>query len=201
MHHMFVSAVLSLTLLAPGGAAAQSTDLVALVKAYEAAANSHDWNRVVPFLASNAVVALGDGLDLAGPERIRALHEWEGALGTEIHFTDCVADGQTVTCRAVERNDFARTAGLEAVEYSASSITFEDGRIVRMNATLSDASASAVTRYMQTFLAWVGETDPRGSSRFLNPDGSFTFGCNAASAFKRLLRVYALTRKGTPRAL
>jgi len=200
MHAVLVATVLSLAVL-PGGPAAGSPDLRASVRAYEEAANSHDWNRIARFLGEHSLVELGDDLALVGRERIRALHEWERAMGTEIHYTDCVTAGRTVTCRASERNDFLRIAELGAIEYSASSITFEGGRCVRMTATLSDASAEAVSRYMQPFLEWAGRADAKATGRFLNPDGSFAFGYDAAMTFKRLLRVYVLTRGAKSRAL
>jgi hypothetical protein len=200
MNAVLLSIVLSFAYL-PDGPAGGAPDLISSVKAYEAAINSHDWSRVVPFLSEHIVVELGDDLALVGRERIRSLHDWERAMGTEIRYSECVTSGRTVTCRASERNDFLQMAGLGSIEYSTSSITFEDGRFVRMTATLTDASAEAVSRYLQPFLEWASKADPKGASHFLNADGSFAFGFDAAMAFKRLLRVYALTRGGWSRAL
>jgi hypothetical protein len=198
---VLVSIVVAVTLSGPGAAAPASPNLLAVVQAYEAAANTHDWSRVDRLLAPNAVVELGDDLSLAGRDGVRALHEWERAMGTEIHYTECGVAGQTVSCRASEQNDFLRIAGLGAIEYSSSSLTFEGGRIARMSAVLSEESGQAVSRYMQGFLAWASRADPKATAVFLRPDGSFAFGYDSAMVFKRLLRAYVLTRGASSRAL
>jgi hypothetical protein len=200
MYAVLLSTMLALPLL-PVAPVPGPTSLLASVKTYEAATNQHDWTAVGPLLADNAVIELGDDLALVGRESARDLHEWERTMGTEIHFTGCTVEDQTVTCRAREQNDFQRLAGLAPIEYSATSITFEKGRIVRMTAMLSDESSEAVSRYMQPFLAWASKADQNGTNAFLKPDGSFAFGSESATAFKRLLRVYALTQKSGARAL
>jgi hypothetical protein len=45
------------------------------------------------------------------------------------------------------------------------------------------------------------KAEPEGTRAFLKPDGSFAFGFDSALTFKRLLRLYALTRGGGSRAL
>jgi hypothetical protein len=186
------------TLASPGPDPSQ---LLASVKAYEEAANRHDWSKAVALIDDEAVVGLGGDLTLVGRESVRALHEWEGVLTTEIHYSDCAVADRTVTCRASEQNDFLRLARLGPVEYVSASFTFERGRIVRMTAELSEESDRAVSGYMQDFLAWAGRAEPKATGSFLNVDGSFAFGVDPATTFKRLLKVYALTKGGAARAL
>lgn len=201
MHLTLLATVVAMASLAPVGSVPPSSDLVASVHSYEAAANRHDWAAVRPLLADNAVIELGGDLAIVGSDNARALHDWERAMGTQIHYSDCRAEGQTVTCRASEQNDFLRLSGLGPIEYEASRITFEGGRVVRMSATLSAESGNQVAGYMQGFLEWANKVSPDGVATFLNADGSFAFGFESAQTFKRLVRVYALTRRGSPRAL
>lgn len=200
MHAVLLAALVALAALRPAEPP-EPADLIASVKAYQAAANHHDWRALEPLIAENAVIELGDGLVLVGREKALALHEWERAMGTETQYSDCTAKGDSVTCRAREQNDFLRLAGLGPMEYRASTITFEKGRVVRMSATLSDESAEVVTRYMQPFLEWAGKVEPKGVATFLKSDGTFDFGFEPAMTLKRLVRIYALTRGGGSRAL
>lgn len=201
MHAVLLATLIALTALGPADPAPAASDLIASVKAYEAAANRHDWQAMQPLIAENAVIELGDGLALVGRDKALALHEWERAMGTETHYSNCTVKGESVTCRASEQNDFLRLAGLGPMEYAASTITFEKGRVVRMSATLSDESADVVTRYMQPFLEWAGKVEPKGVATFLKADGTFAFGFEPGMNFKRLVRLYALTRGGGSRAL
>jgi hypothetical protein len=201
MHIALLSALVAITSLGPAPSNRAPSNPLASLKAYEKATNHHDWNRIAPLLDERAVVDLGDDLALVGRENVRGLHEWERAMSTETHYTGCTVSGQTVTCRASEQNDFLRLAGLGPIEYSESSVTFENGRVRRMRATLSSESAAAVSQYLQGFLAWAAKTDAKATSVFLKPDGTFAFGFDSATTFKRLLRIYALTRGGVSKAL
>ncbi|RPJ83831.1 MAG: hypothetical protein EHM13_06510 [Acidobacteria bacterium] len=198
---LLATLVVAMASAAPAPPASAPADLLASLKAYEAAANRHDWPAVRPLIAENAVIELGDDLSLVGREHARALHDWERAMATETRYSDCTVSGEAVTCRATEQNDFLRLSGLGPIEYTASTITFEKGQVARMRATLSEHSAEVVTRYMQPFLEWANTVEPKGVETFLKPDGSFAFGFDSAMAFKRLLRLYALTRGGGVRAL
>lgn len=201
MHLALVALVAALASVGPASRSHAPSQLLATLKAYEEAANRHDWQAVRALMAEDAVIELGEGLSLVGAEHARALHDWERAMGTETHYTKCTVSGDAVTCRATEENDFLRLAGLGPIEYSSSTITFEKGRVSRMRATLSDRSAEAVSRYMQPFLEWASTVEPKGVETFLKPDGSFAFGFEGALTFKRLVRLYGLTRGARVRAL
>lgn len=201
MHIVLLASVLVLAGFGPTDPSPAPSELIASVKAYEAAANRHDWQALQPLIAENAVIELGDGLELVGRDKALGLHEWERAMGTETHYTDCSVKGESVTCRATEQNDFLRLAGLGPMDYTASTITFEAGRVVRMSATLSEESAAEVSRYMQPFLDWASKREPTRVATFLNSDGTFAFGFEPAMTFKRLLRVYAAMHGHNLRAL
>ncbi len=200
MDLLLVAAVSALLFNNPAAPAPPPSELLASLRAYQEAANRHDWSAVRPLMAENAVIELGGDLAIVGRDNARALHEWERAMETRITYTACAASGQTVTCEASEVNDFLRVAGLGPITYRASTIVFENGRVVRMSATLSDESARAVAEYMQPFLAWANEAAPRSVHAFLGDDGSFRFGFESAMTFKRLLRAYA-AHAGESRAL
>ena len=202
MHASLLVLCLSLMTAGAGPSTPSSTGLLASVKAYEAAANRHDWQGMQPLLADRLVIDLGDGMNLEGRDGAGRLHEWEWAMETRIAYSDCRVAGKTVTCRATEENDFLRTAGLGAITYSAASLTFEDGRVTRLSSVLSDESAAVVGSFMESFLTWAKDTDPKGLSKFYNEEqGSFTFGRDGAMVLKRLVRTYVLTKGGRARVL
>jgi len=197
--------LLSLSLIIAPGAGPSTpspTGLLASVKAYEAAANRHDWQGLQPLLGDHLVIDLGDGMNLVGREGAGRLHEWEWAMATRIAYSDCKVSGATVTCRATEENDFLRTAGLGPITYTAATLTFEDGRVTRLSSVLSEESAASVGGFMESFLTWAKETDPKGLARFYDEgQGSFTFGREGAVTLKRLVRTYVLTKGGRTRVL
>jgi hypothetical protein len=200
MHLPLIAALAALVITGPAAPASPS-DLLDSVRAYQEAANRHDWSAVRPLMAENAVIELGGDLAIVGRDNARALHEWERAMETRITYSACAASGQAVTCEASEENDFLRVAGLGPITYRASTIVFENGRVVRMKATLSEESARVVSEYMQPFLAWASESAPNAVHAFLADDGTFRFGFDSAMTFKRLVRAYAASRTGASRAL
>jgi hypothetical protein len=176
---------------------ASPDELLAAVRTYETTVNRHDWRAVASLLSDNVTIDLGGGETLVGIEAVRRLHGWERSLATEIHYSDCAVDGDRVTCRAVETNEFTRLAGLAPVVYAASELRFAGGRVVRMSATLDEASASAVGRALLPFLAWARAYGPASVSTFIRPDGSFDFNDEAGEQFTRLLRIYRALHRRT----
>lgn len=180
---------------------AGSPGLLASVKAYEQAANRHDWQGIQPLIADDLVIDLGDGVSLVGRDSASQLHQWEWAMTTRIHYSNCRVSGATVTCEATEENDFLRAAGLGPIRYDSASLTFEDGRVSRLASVLSDESATAVSGFMQSFFTWARTADPKGLASFLKEDGSFTFGREPALALKRMVRAYVEAKAGRTRAI
>jgi hypothetical protein len=198
---ILVLAALVLGPLPVDGRAPGSSALLASVKAYEAAANRHDWQRLQPLIADELVIDLGDGLSLVGRESASRLHEWEWAMGTRIAYSNCQASGTSVTCQATEENDFLRAAGLGPIRYETATLTFVEGRVVRLSSVLSEESAGRVGEFMGGFLTWAQTSDPKGTASFLNGDGSFTFERSGAMALKRLVRAYVQAKAGRSRAI
>ena len=186
---------------APRDRAPDSGDPLAVVRAYERAANSHDADAVLALLADRPVIDMGGDLELVGRAAVQSLHDWDRAMATEIRYSDCHASGSLVTCRATERNDLLRLAGLTSVDYRTSMLTIEEGRVVRMSAELTDASSARVNEFMGRFLGWASEHHAEALAEVVREDGSIAFSYDNALALKRLARLYTLSLPGLSRVL
>ncbi len=151
-------------------------DLLQRVTAYQDACNRHDIDEVMALYARDARLEFGPLGSIEGTERIRGIHEYDRAINTELHFEDCTVDYRTVTCRAVENNDWLRTARLDPLVYSASIFTFNRrGLIETTVAQMSPESARRLGKVMARFNAWARENAAWEYSELFRPDGGFRY--------------------------
>ena len=99
-------------------------DLLQRVADYEDACNRHDVDAVLSLYAKDARLEFGPLGAIEGKDRIRGIHEYDRAIDTELQFENCTVEYRTVTCRAVENNQWLVAAGLEPLMYSTSIFTF-----------------------------------------------------------------------------
>lgn len=81
----------------------------------------------------------------------------EAVLGSRIFLTDIKVNGDVVTCKAKQQDDWFKAAGIDAVYYESFQFTFRDGLIKDINSTYTQESADAIQEFKANFYKWLGE--------------------------------------------
>lgn len=174
-----ISLILALLPLLAAVTACSSTkapDAIDQVKAYEAAHNAYDVEATMALFAKDAVFELVGQATLPNLEAIRAIHGYDRGIQAQVTFQNCVADGLTVTCEAVEQNDWLSTAGLGGIFYPSSVFTFtETGQIQKIAATLSPEDGAAMGGVLAEFIPWLMTERPEEAKSLFTPEGVFIY--------------------------
>jgi len=87
-------------------------------------------------------------------------YQWimqEAILDSRIFLTDIKVNGDVVTCKAKQQDDWFKAAGIDAVYYESFQLTFEDGLIKDIKSTYTQESAEAIQEFKAIFYKWLGE--------------------------------------------
>ena len=167
---------------------AQEDDLIALVQTYQEAANNHDLDAIMDMFTDDAEFELVGQAKITGHEQLRALHDYDTGLHTELQFYNCVAAENTVTCEVREQNDWQRAANIPEYHYTSAVFTFKDGLIQKIVATMSPESAQVLGATMQAFNKWAMGKRPDAVAKLLTPDGQFIYAQESARIVVDLLK-------------
>jgi hypothetical protein len=174
---------LLLLFVMPFGCAPKPADLL---KAYEKALNSHDVNWVTRFHAEDIRFEVVGGFVKEGREQVRELAKWDAAVNCHLTFTDLVVSGDTVTCKATERNDWFRLAGIEEVHYGLNTIIFRGVLITSIRAELSQESVRAMGDAFEAITEWASEERSQQLAELM-PEGEFVHSAETAEGWLALL--------------
>ncbi len=171
------------------GGCAPPADPLAVIGDYETLSDRHDVDALVRLYAEDARLDFGPMGVLEGHDAIRAIHEYDRALDSQLEFDECRVVDSTVTCRTVERNAWLDVAGINQLVYARSAITLnEAGLIQRIEAELTPESAAAMGGALAQFDAWARANQPDAYAGLFRPDGSFDYGYDAGVKVLALLR-------------
>jgi len=135
--------------------------LVDRVKAFQEAANSHNVEKLVSFYADDVRFELvGTPMVIVGKENLRKPIEEQFILNAHLTFTDIKVNGNTVTYKVKEQNDWLKAAGINAVYYEYDELTFEDGLIKEEKAKPTQESMRIMVEFQTSFEKWVSEKRP-----------------------------------------
>lgn len=81
----------------------------------------------------------------------------EALWNSRIFLTDIRVNGDIVTCKAKQQDDWFKTAGIDAVYYESFQFTFEDGLIKDISSTYTQESAKEILDFKASFYKWVAE--------------------------------------------
>jgi hypothetical protein len=81
----------------------------------------------------------------------------EAILNSRIFLTDIKVNGDIVTCKGKQQDDWFKTAGIDTVYYESFQLTFKDGLIKDIESTYTQESADAILEFKKAFYKWVSE--------------------------------------------
>jgi hypothetical protein len=87
-------------------------------------------------------------------------YQWimlEALLDSRIFLTDIKVNGDVVTCKAKQQDDWFKTAGIDAVYYESFQLTFKDGLIKDIKSTYTQESDKAILEFKKAFYKWAHE--------------------------------------------
>ncbi len=135
--------------------------LVDRVKAFQEAANSHNVEKLLSFYTDDVRFEIvGIPMVMVGKENLRKPIEEQFILNVHLTFTDIKVNGNTVTYKVKEQNDWLKAAGIDAVYYEYDQITFEDGLIKEEKAKPTQESMKIMGEFQESFERWAFEKHP-----------------------------------------
>jgi hypothetical protein len=154
--------------------AAAQGDLVSLVQALEDAMSRGDLDTAMAMYAEDAEFEFVGMSSLVGQEQIRGYKAYIAALNTDLQYSDCTAEGNTVTCKLTKNDDMLRKVAAGPVSHSMA-FTFEGGLIQKQAVTTPPASAQVLGQTSGAFLGWVKENHPEVMAQLFTPEGQFVY--------------------------
>jgi ketosteroid isomerase-like protein len=154
--------------------AAAQEDLVGLVQALEDAMSRGDLDGAMAMYADDAEFEFVGMGSLVGQEQIRGYKEYIAALNTDLQYSDCTAEGNTVTCKLTKNDDMLRKVAAGPVSHSMA-FTFADGLIKKQAVTTPPASAQILGQTSGAFLGWVKENQPGAMAKLFTAEGQFVY--------------------------
>jgi hypothetical protein len=128
------------------------------VEAFQRAINSHDIEKSMSFYANDVrFEILGAPMVIEGKENLRKPIEEQFILNCHLTFTDIRMDGNTVTYKVKEQNDWLKAAGIDALHYEYDQLTFKDGLIKQEIAKPTQESAKIMVEFQESFEKWASE--------------------------------------------
>lgn len=186
------SIALGILLASLAACAGKSPDVVALTEDYVRKANVHDIPAIMRMFAEDAQFELvGQGLDA-----IRALHEYDKALQTTLTLQDCAADGLSVTCEIVERNNWLDAARLDEIFYPSVFTFNEAGLIQSITATVSSEDGRAMGAVLAEFIPWLKAERAAESAPLFDPEGQFMYNEENGRLVVQLLKEWQASKGG-----
>jgi hypothetical protein len=166
---MITLGVLCILALSPVGAAAQTTDPVAVVDAFRAAVG-HDTAAGVALVTDDAVVSIvppppnTSGV-WTGKEQVRQYLEFS-VMKNGVHERkgDARVEGDKVTMTVMVLNDDFRQWGIAAVEHTYDAVV-QGGKIKSITITMAVAERARVRAAAEAYMAAQGGQPPAGMPR------------------------------------
>lgn len=171
------------------------TSSIERLRSYEGAHNRHDIEAVMAMCTDDVRFEVVGVWAKVGKEEVRLLEEWDAAIDGSLSLSALVASGETVNCRALERNDWFRLAGISEVEYSSCRFSFRQGLIAEMRCEMTVESREAVSTVLRSVTRWASRERGDEFARLM-PEGEFVYGRENAKVWLALLREWRESQQG-----
>ncbi len=162
------------------------TKAVEIVRQYFRAHNGRDLAGVAELLSDDPEFELVGVWTLRGRDQVLRLAEWDAALNTRLEPADLRVEGGTVTCHAVERNDWFKAVGLDEIRHERCELHVVDGRIAKIKAAMEPEGFGAIAEVLRQIIDWARKTCPH-ELEALMPAGQFEYSAPNAEKWLALL--------------
>lgn len=139
------------------------------VKAYQEAHNSGDVEKELSFFAEDVKYGVVGHWSIKGKEKLRKLVEIDAALNSHIDVTGLKVEGDIVTCKIKEQNDWLKLAKIGALYYEYSEFIFEEGLIKEVRLKFTQKSFKALQEFQATFERWASKNRSQELAELKDP--------------------------------
>jgi hypothetical protein len=146
---------------------APTSDLLAIIKAYQDAVNQHDVDAVTALFADRAIYRMSAGA--VGRDEIREVEDWQAGLNDRLEFTDCKAEGNTVTCKGFLTDDCEKAVGGLGVRLDEVTFKVDDGKIQNVYGSASGVDSTRSDENGGLLIAWAQSNRPEDYAKYINP--------------------------------
>ncbi len=161
--------------------------LVKNLRAYKQAHNAHDVNKAMSFYSDDIRFDMVGSWIKKGKDEIRELEEWDAAVNSYLEFTDIEVKGDTIKCKAIEKNDLFTASGIQKLEYESVIFVFQDGLIKEVKAKQTEESLKNMESVFKKFIEWAS-TEKTKELEELKKKGEFIFTPENAEKWLSLVR-------------
>jgi hypothetical protein len=168
-------------------------DLLSLVRAYEEVFNRHDLEAVVALFADDAVLQSAWIIGIYKAD-IKIQHDFVFGLNQTIQNSECNVVKDTVTCKALVRDDCIKAAGIDGYHYTSVEYVFEDMKIYRVTGTESSDDGQTMTGFYDGMFGWSGAHRPEENSKLSDSNGSPIVNRETGKIYVKLCQEYAATK-------
>jgi hypothetical protein len=155
------------------------------VKAYQEAHNNHDIEKEMSLFADDIIYDVVGEWSVEGKEKLRKLAETDVEVNSNLTFTDIKVGENKVTCKVVERNDWLKIIGIDALYCDSGQFIFEKGLIKEVKLKRSQESIDAMNKFRRSFGQWASDNRSEELSKL---KGSAVLAKEEMGLFMALLR-------------
>ena len=170
--------------------------LIERVQSYEQAHNRQDVGAVMAMCADDIRFENVGSWVKVGKDDVRLLEEYCAAINHSVSLHGFSASEETVSCRALERNDFYRLMGINEVERTSCHFSFRQGLIAEQRVEVAPKSGEALSAAWPPMIAWVSRERGEVLARLM-PQGEFVYSAESARAWLALLQEWRQSQGGT----
>ena len=108
----------------------------ALVNTFQHIVNQHIVEKMMSMFTDDASFEIVGLSRFSKKQNIKNVFEYDVGVSTNLKFTNCKSDGNTVHCQILERNDRLKAIGIDEHQYSSCIFSFKNNLIKRFKAEI-----------------------------------------------------------------
>ena len=117
--------------------------------------------------ADRAIYRMSAGA--VGRDEIREVEDWQAGLNNRLEFTDCKAEGNTVTCKGFVTDDCEKAVGGLGVRLDEVTFKIDDGKIQNVYGSASLVDAKRSDENGMLMIVWAQSNRPEDYAKYINP--------------------------------
>jgi len=171
------------------------TNLIDLVKTFQERVNQHDIEKIMTMFTEDATFEEVGFPKIKEKQQIKINFEYHAGVNTNVQFTNCKSEGNSVHCQMLLRNDAFDAIGIGELKSSSCIFTFKDNLIQCFAAEIPSDFVEHRSKILKKFIPWLTEYHPDDYSRMFMPDGSFIFSLENGRDLVSLIRKWSEEQK------
>ncbi len=158
----------------------------AIISTYEKLHNSQDIEGEMLLYHDDIEFELKGTWIKSGKEKIRELAEWDNALNSNLKFETYYIKGDSVICKAIEKNDWFKAVGIQQIIHDPTIFILKDGRISNIIANPVAEFGKKIGEKIGSIYSWSNMTRDSTINELI-VKGEFIYSAETAEKWLSLL--------------